>query len=120
MAITPDPQLMPRFGFTAGTEIFKEGDIGDVAYVVQDGEVEISRMVNGQRKVLGVIRNGGIFGEMALIDGKPRMASATAVKETACLIIRREIMERKLEAADPFIKRLLQIFVRNIRSMADG
>lgn len=113
-------QIMPRQTFAAGEEIFKEGAIGDVAYVVHEGEVEIAKTTSkNERKVLGYIRNGGMFGEMALIDGKPRMAHATAIKATTCQIIRRDIFEKKVTAADPFIKGLLRILVRNVRSMAD-
>jgi CRP-like cAMP-binding protein len=112
--------IMPRQTFAAGEAIFQEGMIGDVAYVVQDGEVEIAKIsTKNVRKVLGFIRNGGMFGEMALIDGKPRMASATATKTTTCLVIKRDIFEKKVSAADPFVKGLLRILVRNVRSMAD-
>ena len=111
---------MQRQNFAVGEVIFAEGGFGDVAYVVQIGQVEIAKIsANGERKVLGYIGNGGMFGEMALIDGRPRMASATAVKPTTCLVIRRDIFERKLEAADPFVKGLLRILVRNLRSVAD-
>ncbi len=112
---------LPRQTFAAGEVIFREGMIGDVAYVVHEGEVEIARnsAKKKERKVLGVIKKGGMFGEMALVDGKPRMADATALKETTCMIIRREMFEKKLDAADPFVKGMIRIFVRNIRSMAD-
>ena len=112
--------VMPRQTFGPGEAIFQEGMIGDVAYVVQEGEVEIAKTTSkNRRRVLGFIRNGGMFGEMALIDGKPRMAAATATKPTTCLIIRRDVFEKKLNAADPFVKGLLRILVRNVRSMAD-
>jgi CRP/FNR family transcriptional regulator, cyclic AMP receptor protein len=111
---------MPRQNFAAGEAIFQEGGFGDVAYVVQIGQVEIAKTnAKGKRTVLGYIGNGGMFGEMALIDGRPRMAAATAVKPTTCLIIRRDVFEHKLEAADPFVKGLLRILVRNLRSVAD-
>ncbi len=61
-----------------GTDIFKEGDSGDKMYVVKEGEVELS--VNG--KIIASVVKGGIFGEMALIDNKPR--SATARAKTDC------------------------------------
>ncbi len=119
MVTSIDPQVMPRLTFEKGKVIFREGDIGDVASVVHSGEVEIARTANGRRKVLGLIREGGMFGEMALIDGQPRMADAIATKDTTCMIVRRDLFEKKLASADPFVKGLLRIFVRNIRSMAD-
>jgi CRP-like cAMP-binding protein len=112
--------MMPRVTFEPTQQIFPEGGIGDVAYVVVLGEVEIARQVKGKRKVLGTIRSGGVFGEMALIDGKPRMAEAVAVKQTVCQVIRRDILDNKIKTADPFIRGLLRVLVQNIRSMADG
>ena len=117
----PPAAAMARQTFSAKEVIFQEGAAGDVAYVVQDGEVEISRTQtkSQKRRVLGVITKGGMFGEMALIDGQPRMANAVAVTETTCVVIKRDIFERKVDAADPFIKGLIRIFIRNIRSMAE-
>jgi CRP/FNR family cyclic AMP-dependent transcriptional regulator len=64
-----------------------------------------------------VVTTGGIFGEMALIDNQPRMASATALTGTTCVIITDAVFDNKLKEADPFIAGLLRIFVRNIRSV---
>jgi CRP/FNR family transcriptional regulator, cyclic AMP receptor protein len=60
--------------FAPGELIFKEGDQGDKMYLVRSGEVEIE--VNGE--VIETLAQGGIFGEMALIDGSPRAATARA------------------------------------------
>jgi CRP/FNR family cyclic AMP-dependent transcriptional regulator len=74
-----DFQLLANAGFPpatfqAGETIFAAGDKGDKMYVIRSGEVEIER--NG--KVVEKLGPGGIFGEMALIDGSPRAASAKA------------------------------------------
>lgn len=99
------------------TPIFREGDPGNVAYVVQSGRVEIWKIEDGDKKVLGVIGRGGVFGEMALVDNEPRMASATALAPTICLIIPDRVFQEKLANADSFIIALLRIFCRNIRAM---
>ena len=62
--------------FAAGTLLFAEGDAGDAAYIVESGRVSVFKTVKGRRVTLGEIGPGGIFGEMALIDDQPRMASA--------------------------------------------
>jgi CRP/FNR family transcriptional regulator, cyclic AMP receptor protein len=67
--------------FSAGTTIFSEGDQPDYAYVVIKGEVEL--VVNGTG--VETVGPGGIFGEMALIEQKPRIASAIA--GTDCRIV---------------------------------
>jgi CRP/FNR family transcriptional regulator, cyclic AMP receptor protein len=68
--------LLATYG--PGEVIFAEGDKGEHMYVVRSGNVEIER--NGE--VIETLSGGGIFGEMALIDGSPR--SATARAKTAC------------------------------------
>src|SRR5712671_4661760 len=100
--MTSSTEMMPRIVFEPGAKIFPEGAFGDVAYVIVTGEVEIARTVKGQRKVLGIIRSGGVFGEMALIDGKPRMAEAVTTRQTVCQVIKREVFESKMRSADPF------------------
>ena len=115
----PDSQphpLMPRLKFEANAAIFREGEPGDRAYVVEAGEVAIVRNADGKPEVLGKIGKGGMFGEMALVDGEPRMASAIAVQETTCFVITRDVMLRKLEGADPFIKALTRVLVRSVRA----
>ncbi|MEM8744004.1 MAG: cyclic nucleotide-binding domain-containing protein [Pseudomonadota bacterium] len=58
----------------AGATIFKEGDDGDYMFIVRSGEVEIKR----EGKVVATVGPKGMFGEMALIDGSPRSADASA------------------------------------------
>ncbi len=68
----------PLAKFAPGAVIFAAGETGDRMYVVRSGEVEIER----DGKVVETLAAGGIFGEMALIDGSPRAATARA--KTAC------------------------------------
>lgn len=110
-------QVLQRQTLQPGDRVFKEGDEGNLAYVVQSGEIEIFKNINGENVVLGHVGQGGIFGEMALIDSKPRMASARASKGSTLIIITRAMFEEKLKKSDPFIRGLLNILVDNIRSM---
>jgi CRP/FNR family transcriptional regulator, cyclic AMP receptor protein len=78
-----DFQLLANAGFPPakfepGEVIFSEGDKGDKMYVVRSGEIEVER----DGKIVETLSGGGIFGEMALIDGSPRAATARA--KTAC------------------------------------
>ena len=68
--------------FTAGEPIFAKGDYGDSMYLIVEGQVRIHR--GGVR--LNVLDEKAYFGEMALLDGEPRSASATA--QTDCLLLR--------------------------------
>lgn len=112
--------FVERKVYYPGQRIFAEGEEGNRAYLVEKGLVEILKIDNtGESRVLGTIKAGGIFGEMALIDNQPRMATAMAASETTLTIIPRQAFEEKLRRADPFIRALLSIFVRNIRNMTN-
>ncbi|MEX2616338.1 MAG: cyclic nucleotide-binding domain-containing protein [Alphaproteobacteria bacterium] len=110
-------QVLDRKTYEPGTPIFRQGDPGNAAYVVQSGEIEIWVSENGEKRVLGVVAAGGIFGEMALIDNAARMASATAIKPSVCIVIPDRLFQEKMSEADTFIVALLRIFCSNIRSM---
>lgn len=110
--------ILQRQTFQAGDRIFREGEEGNIAYVVQSGEVEIYKEIDGKEVVLGKVGQGGIFGEMALIDSKPRMAGARASKGSTIIIVTRAMFEQKLAKTDPFIRGLLNILVENIRSLS--
>lgn len=113
------PRILDRKVLHAGAHIFREGDDGDRAYLVQQGTVEIvRRRADGTEVVLGEITKGGIFGEMALVDDQPRMAAARALTGVTLLVVTREQFREKLDAADPFIRALLKIFVNNIRQVS--
>lgn len=117
MTDTPH-SLIPRLVCKANEVLFRQGDPGHEAYIVEEGEILIERTVAGRREKLGTIAKGGMFGELALIDGQPRMADAIAVRDTTLLVVRRDTFLTKFEAAEPFMRALVRFLVRNVRSMA--
>ena len=106
-------RVLERKIFYDKQTIFSEGDRGDRAYLIQTGVVEIVK----NEMPLAKLGPGELFGEMALVDDKPRMASAVAKGDVSCVIISRETFREKLSKTDPFIRGLLNIFVRNIRNL---
>jgi len=115
------PEVLDRRTYAENEIIFKEGEVGRrCAFLVESGRVVISKKLDdGTDMVLGYIPQGGIFGEMALIDDKPRMAQAKATMSTAVIIISETMLENKLKKADPFIRGLLNLLVRNAREMGN-
>lgn len=79
----------------AGSDvIFREGEAGETFYVVLTGAVRISRDVSGMgEEALAVIRAGGHFGEMSLIDSSPRSATAVCHERCRLFVIGRQDME---------------------------
>lgn len=102
--------------FAAGGEVFHEGDPGDGVYVVQSGLVEISGMINQDtRRVFSQIGPGGLFGEMAVIEQRPRSATATAVQDSTVYFFPRDDMLDFLERSPGFALRLLQVISHRLR-----
>ena len=88
------------FRFDADDVIFREGDPGDCLYLVVEGAVRISKIGRGsQQETLGFIQPGNFFGEMALIDGEPRSAQATAAEPSVLGRIDAESFANMLAAA---------------------
>lgn len=113
------PPILDRHVFHAGKTLFREGAEGDCAYILQSGVVEIVRDTPDGKVTLGCLSAGSIFGEMALIDNAPRMATAIVVEACAVIIIRREMLQKKIAEADPFIARLLCLLVENVRNVTN-
>lgn len=92
---------MPELSFDDGATIFREGDPAGPVYLVERGIVRISKAKPGGETVLGEVGAGGIFGEMALIDASPRMATATAVGGAVCSATEVVQMKRKFAMLGP-------------------
>ena len=102
--------------YVAGQEIFKAEDEGDGVYVVTDGLVEISGLVRQDvRHVFAQVEPGGFFGEMAVLDNKPRSACATAVKDTRVCFIPRDQMLKLVEQSPALSLVLLQEITHRLR-----
>ena len=77
--------------FKRGEVIFHIGDPGDALFVMVDGEVKISLpSETGEEAFLATLRKGDVFGELALLDGAPRSATATAISATETVVLPRD------------------------------
>jgi CRP-like cAMP-binding protein len=99
-----------------GDTIFREGDSANQAFIVQEGEVIIVKVTEDKTQVLGTIGKGGIFGEMGLVDDRPRMAAARAKTGVTKIVVSHQMFEDKLAKTDTFIRGLLNIFAANTRT----
>lgn len=101
-----------RETYPAGEIIFKEGDPGDSAYLVEDGCVEVN-VSSTQQSHIG---KGELFGEIALIDQKPRTATVRAIEDTVLIPIPRQLVKELLEKTDPVVRHLLLTILERFRS----
>ena len=72
----------------AGTQIITEGDPGDAVFFILSGRVKVTLYgEEGREIVLAILNEGDMFGEMSIIDDKPRSANVEAVQDLQCLVV---------------------------------
>ena len=100
-----------------GEVLFRDGDAGDAAFIVDSGHVGICKIVEGEEDELATLNPGELFGEMAIVDGSKRMAHALAKEDSVVIEIPTAALEMRLKKVDPFLKALMNILVNNLRSV---
>ena len=111
---------LDREVFSGGQVIFKSGDAGDCAYLIEEGVVEILVVKQGDDHRIRSIGKGELFGEVSLIDYQPRTATVRAVERTVLVPIPRKLMEQLLEKSDPVLRHLLLVILERFRNRNDG
>ena len=101
--------------YQAGEVIIRENDVGETAYVIAHGKVEITKQRDGQDVHLGYRGAGEIFGEMSMIDEKPRSATVTAVTETLVSEIRRDDFFNSFQTDPKVALELLKVLFERLR-----
>lgn len=104
-----------RLKANKGRRIFNEGEAGDVAYIVETGEIGIYKEIEGTEIEITTLNPGEIFGEIAVLDGKERLASAIALQDSTLIVVSPDTLEDRISKADKFVKTLLSIFMTNLR-----
>ncbi len=99
-----------------GTVLFSKGDEGSSLMAVLSGRIRISAVsADGKEVTLNTIRAGEIFGEIALLDGKPRSADATAQEDTVLMVVERKQFLPFLLRNPPLVERLLIVLCDRMR-----
>ncbi|MDR1430146.1 MAG: Crp/Fnr family transcriptional regulator [Spirochaetaceae bacterium] len=108
---------MTEMNFEKGEIIFREGDLGDRMYILKSGNVELKKKVEKGEVVLKTIsKPSEFFGEMALIDHRPRSASAIATVDTALLSIDGHSFEKMIVSNGNFALKIIKILSERIRN----
>lgn len=100
--------------------IFQKGDPGSSMMAVLRGRVKISTYSNdGKELVLNIIDQGGVFGEIAVLDGRPRTADAIALEETDLLVLERSQLLPALTGNPEVAARLLAVLCQRLRQTSE-
>lgn len=106
--------------YKPGDIVFKQGEVGDEAYIVEKGMIEITKEAdNGSAMMLNTVKRGKMFGEMALIDASPRMATARAVGNTTLIVIPKAAFEKLLGNTDVVVRTILNTVMDRLRQQTN-
>ncbi len=104
--------LLEEVDVDAGETIIEKGDLGDCMYIIVDGEVK----VHDGRSTLNHLAAGDVFGEMAVLDSEPRVASVTAVVNTSLLRLAQEPLYALTDEQPEVARRIIRVLSRHLRA----
>ncbi|WP_207430243.1 Crp/Fnr family transcriptional regulator [Sabulibacter ruber] len=116
---TPEADLVELAGVMeeqhveAGVQIFAKGDHGDSMYFVYKGKIR----VHDEDHTFAVLEENEILGELSILDGEPRSASATALEETILLKLEQEPFYEIMISNAEVLKGILKTLCRRLRQM---
>ena len=95
------------------TMLFSEAEPGNELFIIQDGKVKITKIMDDE-VLLAVLKAGDIFGEMAILDNKPRSASAISYGEVTVIAVNKSNFEGLVQAQPQIATRLIQLLSERI------
>jgi len=109
-----DQSLADRFGvrLSGGATVFRQGDPGGSMYVIRAGKVRVLKESQGRQRVVTTLGPGDFFGEMAVVTGRPRCATAEVIEEAELLKVPADKLQEMISGTG-------EIAVRLIRHLAE-
>lgn len=114
-------RLHARFGrrFEVGDVLFREGEVGTEAFLLEEGKVRLIKRVRGVERSLMVLRPGDLFGESALLPGAERSSTAIALSAGVALALDHSTLQKLLEHNPVVAFRVIKQLVRRLRDAED-
>ena len=113
-------QSLLRVTIRKGQRIFGQGDAADCAYIIERGRVAVLVAAGGTETKVAERGPGDLFGEMAIIDKMPRTASVQALDDCVLLRLTNHQIARRVEAADPVVRLILDVLLTRFRDTLSG
>ncbi|HEX9162036.1 MAG TPA: cyclic nucleotide-binding domain-containing protein [Thermoanaerobaculia bacterium] len=110
-----DPVKEATAAYSAGDTIFSQGDLGTEMFIIQEGEVDIVKHINGESHLLSHLERGDFFGEMALLEAAPRTADAIAKTEVKVLVINGSRFDDMLRKNPEIAVRIIRKYSQRLR-----
>ena len=119
MSLTGNPKMSVNFtvkSYNQGQTIFREGQEGSYACIINSGKVAVVKKLAGRTVTLAVLEKGEVFGEMALVATEKRTASVLALEYTEVVVLDRERLLSSLRASTPLAQSLIIGLIRRLAS----
>lgn len=107
--------LKKQITIAKDTVLFKQGEAGDCAYVVESGIVLVYLEIDQKVVPIAQIKKGEIFGEMSLIDSHPRSASVKATEDTVLNVVTKDQLIERFSHSDQLVQLLLKVMMNRVR-----
>jgi len=103
--------------YPRGTMVFSDSQSGNDLFIIKEGQVKITKVVNGKEVMLAMLKKGDMFGEMALLENKPRSASAIATEDTILMTVNRKNFDQMVATQPQLVATLTTTLAERIWSM---
>jgi CRP/FNR family transcriptional regulator len=97
-----------------GDVVFLEHEIGNELYIIQDGNVKIKKVVGNDEITLAILQKGDIFGEMAILDDKPRSATAVAYGRAMVLVVNKSNFQGMVQQQPQLATKIITLLSERI------
>ena len=108
----PEDKMMQTY--PSNCLLFAEGEKGNNLFIIQSGSVKITKIVNNQEIVLAILKKGDIFGEMAMLDDKPRAATAEVYEECTLLAVNKDNFSKLIHDQPDMVVKLTSLMAERI------
>ena len=106
----------PTIRVPRGSHVIRQGEVGDAAYIVVSGKLEVYKDIDGERVHLRMLGPGDMFGETAIFAASPRTASVLVTEDASLVVVTSDVIEQELASMKPW----MGAFVRTLASRFGG
>jgi CRP/FNR family cyclic AMP-dependent transcriptional regulator len=109
--------LLKRRRYPKGHAVIKEGERGDVIYLIEKGQVKVKRQsLDGREKILDILSDGAFFGELSVLDEMPRSATVETMGDVSILTLHKNDFLRLFEELPPIAVKIIRVLSRRLRA----
>ncbi len=118
--LPPDEPVIEILPLTKGQYLFRQGEAATSAYILNSGTIGIFKEQAGKKNPVMRVKKGEFFGEMAIIDGRPRRNSAMALEDCTLSLVSKDMIEEKLAASDPLVRMVVHMLTNSLSTVNEA